>query len=205
MLRETRRGEVAEGTAQTAPATRRPRPGNRASGRRGVFEPARPGPRDRRAGARQPRDPGPDRARGASCRASTATRAARASRTAAATSSATTRWPTELEPDNSIRVKPGPVRATLIKPGPAPRTKKQWLETALGQDPLLKELPNWAREKAIDGLKDIDETIAEKIIDALPWESGTKEAATAALKALLQTAKGKKFETPVAPPNPRVA
>ena len=72
------------------------------------------------------------------------------------------------------------------------------------EDPLLKELPNWARDKAIDGLKDIDETIAEKIIDALPWESGTKEAATAALKALLQTAKGKKFETPVAPPNPRL-
>ncbi len=65
-------------------------------------------------------------------------------------------------PDNSIRVKPGPVRATLIRPGP-PRTKKgEWLEDALRGDPLLKELPNWAREKAIDGLKDIDETIAEQ-------------------------------------------
>ena len=99
-------------------------------------------------------------------------------------------------PDNSIRVKPGPVRATLIRPKAPPLTKKgEWLETALKQDPLLKALPNWARDKAIDGLKDIDETIAEKIIEALPWESGTKEAATAALKALLQTAKGKKFET----------
>ena len=97
------------------------------------------------------------------------------------------------------------MRATLIRPKAPPLTKKgEWLETALKQDPLLKALPNWARDKAIDGLKDIDETIAEKIIDALPWESGTKEAATAALKALLQTAKGKKFEMPVAPPNPRL-
>ena len=125
----------------------------------------------------------------------------------AATSSATTRWPRAGTPDNSIRVKPGPVRTDphpAQGPGPAPK-KGEWLENALQSDPLLKELPDWAREKAIDGLKDIDETIAEKIIDALPWESRTKAAATAALKALLQTAKGKKFEIAAGAPRPRAS
>ena len=87
------------------------------------------------------------------------------------------------------------MRADLIKPkGPDLAPREQWLEEALKQDKLLKELPDWARNKAIDALKDIDETIAEKIIDALPWDAKVKGAATAALKALLQTAKGKKFE-----------
>ena len=109
------------------------------------------------------------------------------------------------EPDKGIRVKPGPVRTDFIKPkGPDLVPKGgEWLENALKQDKLLKELPDWARKKAIDGLKDIDETIAEKIIDALPWDANVKAAATAALKALLQTAKGKKFEIPPAPPSVR--
>jgi hypothetical protein len=101
-------------------------------------------------------------------------------------------------------VKPGPVRATFIKPkGPDLAPKKAWLRTALEQDKLLKELPDWARDKAIDALEDIDETIAEKIIDALPWDAKVKGAATAALKALLQTAKGKTFKLPEAPPGTR--
>ena len=80
-----------------------------------------------------------------------------------------------FEPDKSIRVKPGPVRETLIEPkGPDLAPRKQWLEEALKQDKLLKELPDWARDKAIDALKDIDETIAEKIIDALPWDAKVK-------------------------------
>lgn len=42
--------------------------------------------------------------------------------------------------------------ATLIRPKAPPLTKKgEWLESALKQDPLLKALPNWARDKAIDG------------------------------------------------------
>jgi hypothetical protein len=106
--------------------------------------------------------------------------------------------------DKGIRVKPGPVRTDFIKPkGPDLAPRAQWLEEALKRDKLLKELPDWARSKAIDALKDIDETIAEKIIDALPWDAQVKGAATAALKALLQTAKGKKFEIPPAPPATR--
>ena len=105
---------------------------------------------------------------------------------------------------DSIRIKPGPVRTTFIKPkGPDLAPKASWLRNALERDPLLKKLPDWARSKAIDGLEDIDETIAEKIIDALPWDANVKSAATAALKALLQTAKGKKFEVPPAPPSVR--
>jgi hypothetical protein len=108
-------------------------------------------------------------------------------------------------PGTSIRVKPGPVRADLIKPklGPDLGPKKNWLKDALQKDPVLKALPDWARDKAIGALEDIDETIAEKIIDALPWDAQVKGAATAALKALLQTAKGKKFEIPPAPPATR--
>lgn len=104
--------------------------------------------------------------------------------------------------DLSIRVKPGPVRTTFIKPkDPVP--SGEWLEEALKRDKLLKELPGWARKKAIDALKDADETVAEKIIDALPWGGQEKAAATAILKALLQTAKGKKFKLPEAPPGAR--
>jgi hypothetical protein len=111
---------------------------------------------------------------------------------------------TTLDPDKSIRVKPGPVRTTLIRPKEPDFKRGEWLEDALKQDKLLKELPDWARKKAIDALKDIDETIAEKIIDALPWDAKVKSAATAALKALLKTAKGKKFELPPAPVDTRV-
>jgi hypothetical protein len=213
VLRETQHGEGAEGTAQTTPATSTPGPGNRAMGALAASS-------NPRALARAIAGQG---------LGNRATQALIAREEAGSTlelhqqvygDSELAHGPgpkapseyefsddplaADLTPDNSIRVKPGPVRATLIRPGP-PRTQKgEWLENALRGDPLLKELPNWARDKAIDGLKDIDETIAEKIIDALPWEAKAKEAATAALKALLQTAKGKKFELPVAPPNPRL-
>jgi hypothetical protein len=104
--------------------------------------------------------------------------------------------------DDTIRVKPGPVRTTFIKPKPL-SPSGEWLEEALKRDKLLKELPDWAREKAIDALKDADEAAAEKIIDALPWDAKTKGAATAVLKSLLQLAKGKKFKLPEAPPGTR--
>jgi hypothetical protein len=105
--------------------------------------------------------------------------------------------------DSTIRIKPGPVRANLIKPKSVPPSG-EWLEEALKKDPLLKELPEWARTKAIDALKDADEMAAEKIIDALPWDDKTKAAATAAVQSILQLAKGRKFKLPEAPPNPRV-
>jgi hypothetical protein len=108
-----------------------------------------------------------------------------------------------FEPDKSIRAKPGPMRAEFIKPkSEAP--SGEWLQEALKKDPVLKALPDWARDKAIGALKDIDETAAEKIIDALPWDGKTKGAALAAIKALLETAKGRKFKLPEAPPNPRL-
>jgi hypothetical protein len=105
--------------------------------------------------------------------------------------------------DATIRIKPGPVRADLIRPKSVP-APGEWLEEALKKDPLLKELPEWARSKAIDALKDADEMAAEKIIDALPWDDKTKAAATAAIQSILQLAKGRRFKLPEAPPNPRV-
>ena len=105
--------------------------------------------------------------------------------------------------DATIRVKPGPVRTDFIKPKPERTPTGEWLEDALKRDKLLKELPDWAREKAIDALKDADEAAAEKIIDALPWGSQEKAAATAILKSLLQLAKGKTFKVPEAPPGTR--
>ena len=105
--------------------------------------------------------------------------------------------------DATIRVKPGPVRANLIKPK-LDLPSGEWLEEALKKDPLLKVLPDWARTKAIDALKDADEMAAEKIIDALPWDDKTKAAATAAIQSILQLAKGRKFKMPELPPGPRV-
>jgi len=105
--------------------------------------------------------------------------------------------------DATIRVKPGPVRADLIRPKFVPPSQ-EWLEEALKKDPLLRVLPDWARTKAIDALKDADEMAAEKIIDALPWDDKTKAAATAAIQSILQLAKGRKFKLPEAPPNPRL-
>ncbi len=108
-------------------------------------------------------------------------------------------------PGTSIRVKPGPVRADLIKPKPGPdlTPQRSWLKDALQKDPVLKALPDWARDKAIGALEDIDETIADKIIDALPWDAQIKGAAKATLKGILKSAKGKKFEVPPAPPATR--
>jgi hypothetical protein len=59
---------------------------------------------------------------------------------------------------------------------------------------LLKTLPNSAHNKAIDALKDSDEGAADKISDMLPWDDKEKAAIKAAIKALLEWRKGKKFE-----------
>lgn len=107
--------------------------------------------------------------------------------------------------DATIRVKPGPVRTTLIRPKPEvkPGPARDWLENALRKDPVLKALPDWAREKAIDALKDIDETAADEVLDALPFDDKYKSAAKSAMKALLQTLKGKKWEAPPTSPYKR--
>lgn len=76
----------------------------------------------------------------------------------------------------------------------------EWLQEALKRDPLLKKLPKWARDKAIDALKDADEKAADAIIDAIPFDDEYKKAAKAAMKALLQTLKGRKFKPPPEPP-----
>ena len=81
-----------------------------------------------------------------------------------------------------------------------PASKDEWLKGALERDPLLRKLPEWARKKAIDALKDADEKAADAIIDALPFDGEYKEAAKAAMKALLQTLKGRKFKPPPDPP-----
>jgi hypothetical protein len=95
---------------------------------------------------------------------------------------------------------PGPV-------SPIPEKRKNWLEEGLKRDPIIKKLPKWAREKAIGALKDADEKAADTIIDALPLDSKEKAALKAAVKALLQTLKGKKFKKPIPslhepPPSP---
>jgi outer membrane protein OmpA-like peptidoglycan-associated protein len=77
--------------------------------------------------------------------------------------------------------------------------QKNWLEDALKNDPIIKSLPDWARNKVIDALKDGDEMLAEKIIDALPLDDKTKSAVQAVAKSLLQMAKGKKFKVPESP------
>jgi outer membrane protein OmpA-like peptidoglycan-associated protein len=82
----------------------------------------------------------------------------------------------------------------------APKSEGEWLEQALKRDPLLKKLPKWARDKAIGALKDGDEKAAEAIIDAIPFgDDQYKKAAKAAIKALLQTLKGRKFKPPPEP------
>lgn len=105
--------------------------------------------------------------------------------------------PATAVPTPVITTKPPNLFAPLPPSVLAP--KGEWLEDALKRDPLLRALPDWAREKAIKGLKDADETVAEKIIGALPWDEKQKEAVSAALKALLQTAKGKTWTPPPSP------
>ena len=133
-----------------------------------------------------------------------------------------------VEIEVTIKVKPPPNAAPTTKPLPgtpggpkiwevpgimeeldpprapraprAPKSKGEWLEEALKRDPLLKKLPKWAREKAIGALKDADEKAADAIIDAIPFDDEYKQAAKAAMKALLQTLKGRKFKPPPSPP-----
>jgi outer membrane protein OmpA-like peptidoglycan-associated protein len=95
-----------------------------------------------------------------------------------------------------------PPSRTVEKPkGPDLKIhQRNWLEEALKKDPVIKGLPDWARDKVIDALKDGDEKLAEKVIDTLPLDEKVKGAVQAVVKSLLQLAKGKKFKMPEAPP-----
>ena len=217
MLRESQHGPEAEGPAQSAPATSAPVPGNRALGALAASSNPRAlaraiagqGLGNRATGALIARD-------GLLPTGSTLELHEQVYGDSELAHGPSGPPPSEyefsddpladggFEPDKSIRVKPGPVRATLIKPKGADLKRVQWLEEALRNDKLLKELPDWARDKAIDALKDIDETIAETIIDALPWDAKFKGMATTTLKGILKRAKGQKFEIPPAPPATRV-
>jgi hypothetical protein len=112
-------------------------------------------------------------------------------------------------PDNGNPALPGfdpNTMGGLGQPGGLPSVpnvtipKTEWLKDALQKDPLLKTLPDWARDKVIDGLKDADELAAEKVIDAVPLDDKTKAAMKAAVKAVLELLKGKQFQVPTPPP-----
>ncbi len=121
------------------------------------------------------------------------------------------RFGTAQSPPMSLRMREGETTTPKLPPSP-PRSifdilkipdiknePKNWLEEALKQDRLLRTLPRWARDKAIDALKDADEMAADKIIDAMPWGGKEKEAAKAAIKSILQLLKGKRFKEPTPP------
>jgi outer membrane protein OmpA-like peptidoglycan-associated protein len=87
--------------------------------------------------------------------------------------------------------------------GPIPKTdmpSKEWLKDAVEQDKIVKSLPSWMKDKVVEALKDADEKIVEKAIDALPLDGKTKAAVQAAAKTVLQMLKGKKFTPPVPQP-----
>ncbi|UYQ93543.1 DUF4157 domain-containing protein [Chitinophaga horti] len=81
--------------------------------------------------------------------------------------------------------------------------RKTPIEAWAEDDPLLKTLltPGLKKE-LIDAIKDGDEIIAEKILDALPIEDKLKSALKATAKGLLQWAKGKRWTPPEPPLHP---
>jgi outer membrane protein OmpA-like peptidoglycan-associated protein len=81
-----------------------------------------------------------------------------------------------------------------------PKPSREWIENALKSDELLRQLPGALREKAIDALKNVDETGAEKALDLLPWDDKAKEAAKAAVKTVLERLKGREWTPPPEPP-----
>ena len=95
-------------------------------------------------------------------------------------------------------VPPRPGTVPNEKPPAVKPPSREWLENHFRDDPILKELPKEVRDPLLGALKDADETLAEKIIDALPIDQ--KAAVTAAIKALLETLKGRSFKPPTPPP-----
>jgi hypothetical protein len=88
---------------------------------------------------------------------------------------------------------------TLPPPPPSgqPQKQQEWLKGALQQDPLIRSLPPAIRDKVIDGLKDVDEALADKVLDSLPIDPKIQGALKATVKGLLQLLKGKQFQVPV--------
>jgi outer membrane protein OmpA-like peptidoglycan-associated protein len=96
---------------------------------------------------------------------------------------------------------PGPGPGGDFKPIPKiDMPSKEWLKERLERDEIVKSLPPWIKDKVVDALKDADEKIVEKAIDALPLDGKTKAAVQAAAKTVLQLLKGKKFKEPVPQP-----
>ena len=115
--------------------------------------------------------------------------------------------PPPPKPPISLDLPPGYIPpATVPPPSPGipnvPTPSREWLKNYLENDAILKQLPKSYRERAVDALKDLDEIAAGKIIDAVPLDGKTKEAMKAAVKALLETLKGRKFTPPTPPPKP---
>jgi outer membrane protein OmpA-like peptidoglycan-associated protein len=108
-----------------------------------------------------------------------------------------------LRPDYPVPPAPGEGPVPGGRPAPSGGPSKPpgpWLREALTNDDALKQLPDWAREKAIKALEDIDEVAADKVIDSVPLDEKTKAAAKAAIKSILKLLKGGKFTPPQAPP-----
>jgi outer membrane protein OmpA-like peptidoglycan-associated protein len=96
---------------------------------------------------------------------------------------------------------PGPGPSTEFRPiPPFKEPKREWLKDALENDSIIRSLPKSIRDKAVDGLKDADEMLAEKIIDALPLDGKLKAVLQATVKGWLKKAKGHEFEVPVPQP-----
>jgi outer membrane protein OmpA-like peptidoglycan-associated protein len=119
--------------------------------------------------------------------------------TSAASTAPPARPPIDLfhpPPDST----PSRVNPLLVPPTPSlPGPSREWLQNHFENDPLLRSLPKFAREQLITALKDVDELGATQIIGSL--NLGDKTAAvTAAVKALLQLIKGRKYTPPPTPP-----
>lgn len=71
---------------------------------------------------------------------------------------------------------------------------KDWLEEALKENGLVRQVPEKYRQKVVNVLKTGDEKLADTIIDSLPIDDQYKPAVKAAVKSVLQMIKGKSFK-----------
>jgi outer membrane protein OmpA-like peptidoglycan-associated protein len=78
---------------------------------------------------------------------------------------------------------------------------RNWLENGLKSDPFLRTvLPDFLRDKALSAMEGGDVILAEKAIDGFPLDDKTKAAVKAAVRALLETFKGKRWTAPTPSP-----
>jgi hypothetical protein len=87
-----------------------------------------------------------------------------------------------------------------VPPSSQPQKQQEWLKNALQQDPIIRSLPPAIRDKVVDAAKDVDEAIADKVLDSLPMDPKIQGAVKATVKGLLQLLKGKKFTAPIPQP-----